>query len=440
MSDDHYSEILRRDPRAERIARNRLHPLHSSVCVGGQSTEIRGPSGLLRKNPHTVGFIGPNGIKRIDRLKGNAVAINGRRNAQSHQEALLPLHKIAEPAFTIIVVPDMVGGRLTAHDKDVLGQAHKLARAIEADSNETGVVMAVAFGVCKEESFDRAGVDRLLLLDSAEYEGYCPEQKIAALAQVEARFKPQYWLFPDSVHGGTDLGSRLAARLGERPVAQAWQVDTKISICRGAGGSVDITRVTPRLLMLAEECANPIDESRHEVLPVAWESIPVVSPQLLDKGQVAVDPNAIPLAEAEFILSAGNGINNWDQFHTIAAALGATEGASRVAVDDGYMPRFRQVGASGTWVTARVYLAVGISGAIQHMQGIGQCDKVVTINTDAGCDMVKRADLSVIGDSETVLGELLSLIETFRRQPHQSPDSVSNSVQNGAKEGAENAA
>ncbi|MCT5937372.1 DUF3482 domain-containing protein [Pseudomonas aeruginosa] len=97
-----------------------------------------------------------------------------------------------------------------------------------------------------------------------------------------------------------------------------------------------------------------------------------------------------------------------------AAALGATEGASRVAVDDGHMPRNRQVGATGTWVTARVYLAVGISGAIQHLQGIGACDKVVAVNRDAGCDMIKRADLSVIGDSTEILRALIRLAEAHR--------------------------
>ncbi|WP_036551674.1 electron transfer flavoprotein subunit alpha/FixB family protein [Neptunomonas japonica] len=430
MSDSDYSDILRRDPRGERIARNRLHPLHSTVAM--QVGEMRGPSGLLRKNPHSVGFIGPNGIKRIDRLKGNAVAMSGRRNAQSSQEVLLPLHQVREPAFTIVVVPDMVGGRLTAHDKDILGQAHQLARSMENDSTGLGAVMAVVFGSSKEDSFDKAGVDRLLLLDGSEYEGYCPEQQVTALEQVEARIKPQYWLFPDSVHGGTDLGSRLAARLGERPATQAWQVNTETTICRGASGSIDITRDTPRLLMLAQECANPIDETRHEALPVEWAPVQSVLPELHDLGQVAVDPNAIPLAEAEFILAAGNGITNWDQFHATAKALGATEGASRVAVDDGNMPRFRQVGASGTWVTARVYLAVGISGAIQHMQGIGQCDKVVTINTDAGCDMVKRADLSTIGDAEKVLDELVNLVATHRQQASHNHSAE--------KEGAKDAA
>lgn len=417
MSNDHRSELLRRDPRIEWIARNRLHPLHGTLGVSDE-VEVRGPSGLIRKNPHKVGFIGPNGIKRIDRLKGNgATAATGRRSgAQSGPQAVqLPLHSVEIPDFYIVVAPDMVGGRLTGHDKDVIGLAHKLIKGLE-DSNpeEKGAVLAVCFGESKEEGFDTAGVDRLLLLDGEEYQGYSPEQQLAALVQVEASYQPKHWLFPDSVNGGADLGSRLAARLGERPAVQAWQVDNETIICRGAGGTADITRSTTRLMMLAEECADAIDETRHEALAIELESVPAVIAQLQDQGQVAVDPNAIPLGEAEFILSAGNGIHNWDLFHKAAELLGATEGASRVAVDDGFMPRFRQVGATGTWVTARVYLAVGISGAIQHMQGIGQCDKVIAINTDAGCDMVKAAALSAVGDSEAILSELLTLAQAFR--------------------------
>ena len=415
-------EIVRRDPRAEWIARNRLHPLHGTISVG-EEAEVRGPSGLIRKNPHKVGFIGPNGIKRIDRLKGNAAAAaTGRRSGGAAQEVQLPLHKVENPDFSIFVVPDMVGGRLTSQDKDILGQAHKLARSDDGENAVQGVVVAVVFGELKDDSLDTAGVDRLIHLDGEEYQGYCPEQQLTALVHLDATYNPQNWLFPDSVHGGTDLGSRLAARLGERPAVQAWQVDRKTTVCRGASGSTDISRPTPRILLLAEECADPIDETRHEVQPIELGSVPRVINRMQDMGQVSVDPNAIPLAEAEFILSAGNGIHNWDQFHEAAEALGATEGASRVAVDDGFMPRFRQVGATGTWVTARVYIAVGISGAIQHMQGIGQCDKVIAINTDAGCDMVKRAALSAIGDSEEILAELLKLAREHKAGQSEGGD------------------
>ncbi|RBP84289.1 electron transfer flavoprotein subunit alpha/FixB family protein [Marinomonas rhizomae] len=406
--DSSLDSLLRRDPRTEWIARNRLHPLHSAVASTGQG-EVRGPSGLLRRNPHVIGFIGPNGIKRIDRENLSSAGLNSKKRTDEAKQTQLPLQIVENPDGYIMVVADMIGGRLTSHDKDILGLAHQLV----AESNRNTVVVLVCFGESKETQFDLAGVDRLIHLTADEFEGFAPEARVAALMQVEVQYQPERWLFPDSVHGGTDLACRLAAKLGERPVAQAWQVTASTTVSRGASSSQDILRETPRILMLMEECANAIEETRHQVLPMFVDGIEQTPPNLVDQGLIAVDANAVPLAEAEFILSAGNGIHNWDQFHATALALGATEGASRVAVDDGFMPRARQVGASGTWVTARVYLAVGISGAIQHMQGIGQCDKVVAINTDVGCDMVKRADLAVIADSEEVLAELSRLAEEY---------------------------
>jgi electron transfer flavoprotein alpha subunit len=188
-------------------------------------------------------------------------------------------------------------------------------------------------------------------------------------------------------------------------------------IGRAGAGQQDIQRALPRLILAAAECAEPVSETRHEARPVELAA-PVAHSltRLQDLGPVAVDPAQIPMAEAEFILSGGNGVKDWELFHQAAVALGATEGASRVAVDDGFMPRNRQVGATGTWVTARVYMAVGISGAIQHLQGIGACDKVVAVNLDPGCDMIKRADLSVIGDSAAILKALLERVAAWRQE------------------------
>ncbi len=397
--------ILRRDPRVEWIRRNRLHPQHDSLMV--QPVEEIGPSGLTRRYPHRVGFIGPNGIKRIDRLNNNAATsmMGARQSSQASVE--LPLHKVESPDFYIVVVPDMPGGRLSSHDKDVLGQAHQLVK----QSDGEGAVMAVVFGTHKEEQFDLAGVDRLLTIPDEVFDHYSPEQRAEVLAIIEAQYSPKHWLFPDSIQGGFEIGARLSAAINERPATQAWQVDSEHVVCRASGGRHDIKRVTPRVLLLAEECALPIDETRHEALSVDFEGTFNVESRIEDLGSVAVDPQAIPLTEAEFILSAGNGIHDWEKFHEAANVLGATEGASRVAVDDGFMPRDRQVGATGSWVTARVYVAVGISGAIQHLQGIGACEKVIAVNTDAGCDMVKRADLSVIADSNEFLRELIELIK-----------------------------
>ena len=399
------SDIIRRDPRAEWIARNRLHPLHAAM----QKVESSwmGPNGLIRKNPHAVGFIGPNGLKRIDR-SGAQQGGSQKRSAAS-EVVQLPLHIVEQPAFHIVVVPDMVGGRLGSHDKDLLGLARKLAGA-------DGAVVAVVFGEHKENAFDSAGVDRLLQIEGEAFDGYAPEQRVLALSAVESQLAPRHWLLPDSRSGGGELGRRLAAKLGERPATRVWQVADGRCIGRAGAGQEDLVRAAPRLILAAAECAEPVSDTRHEARPLELqEKVARSLPRIEDLGAVAVDPALIPMAEAEFILSGGNGVKDWALFHQAAEALGATEGASRVAVDDGFMPRNRQVGATGTWVTARVYMAVGISGAIQHLQGIGACDKVVAVNMDPGCDMIKRADLSVIGDSAAILAALIERVAAYRQ-------------------------
>lgn len=423
------SEILRRDPRKEWIARNRLHPKHLEVLAElgrGAASEWMGPQGLVRKNPHAVGFMGPHGIRRIDR--SGVQQGQGAGSARASAAVSKPRVEIDEPAFLVTVVPDMGGGRLSGHDRDLLGLARQLA---DADPDARGAVAVVTFGAAPED-VDEAGADRVIALEAVE--GFAPERRLVLLEAVEREFAPRHWLLPDSGLGGGDLGRRMAARLGQRPVTGLWQVieDPEAPLgwqctARGAAGSKDILRSLPRLVLALAECAEPISDTRHAATPLALEgelpeasepALPggVDAPWIEDLGQVPVDPAGVALSEAEFILSAGNGVRDWDGFHEAAKVLGATEGASRVAVDDGYMPRDRQVGATGTWVTARVYVAVGISGAIQHLQGIQPCEKVISINMDAGCDMVKRADLAVIGDAAAVLSALVARVQSAREQ------------------------
>ncbi|SDL27189.1 electron transfer flavoprotein alpha subunit apoprotein [Modicisalibacter muralis] len=426
------SELVRRDPRKEWIARNRLHPQHLEVLAelggGASPSEWLGPNGLMRRDPHAVGFIGPNGIKRIDRSGAQQAAAQSS-SRQAQPEDTRRRVEIEAPAFLVAVVPDMPSGRLSSHDRDLLGLARQLA---DAEPERPGAVLAVIFGEHKETHFDEAGADRLLHLAGEGFAGYMPEARIAALQSVERELTPRHWLLPDSTLGGAELGRRLAVRLGERPATQVWQIEADAAsehgwrcMARGAAGSSDISRTLPRVALALAECAEPVSETRHAAQPVTLaQGLPEVLGRIEDLGAVAVDPAGVALAEAEFILSAGNGVKDWDAYHHAAQVLGATEGASRVAVDDGFMARDRQVGATGTWVTARVYVAVGISGAIQHLQGIQGCDKVVAINLDGGCDMIKRADLAVIGDAGAILAALVAQVERYREQQRENRDAA----------------
>ncbi|MDW5378329.1 electron transfer flavoprotein subunit alpha/FixB family protein [Halomonas sp. HP20-15] len=427
------SEIVRRDPRREWIMRNRLHPEHLEVLAesgGGSSPcEWPGPNGLMRRDPHAVGFIGPHGLRRIDR-SGAQQAHAATSPGRPAEPAATRHHvEIESPAFLVAVAPDLPGGRLSSHDRDVLGLARQLA---DADPDNPGAVLAVVFGDHRESGFGEAGVDRLLHLSGDGFEGYAPEARLAALVAVEREFAPRHWLLPESTLGGGELGRRLAVRLGERPATHLWKIEASTEVAggwlatlRGAAERVDIHRALPRLALALAECAEPVSEACHAARSVTLDQpLPERLTRIEDGGAVAVDPAGVALAEAEFILAGGNGVGDWDDFHRTAQALGASEGASRVAVDDGFMPRHRQVGASGTWVTARVYVAVGISGAIQHLQGIQRCETVIAINSDPGCEMVKRADLAVIGDAGEILAALVELTERTRHQPEENRDAA----------------
>ncbi|MCW8328459.1 electron transfer flavoprotein subunit alpha/FixB family protein [Photobacterium sp. SDRW27] len=403
------SKVSRRDPRHERIQRNRLHPQHHILAA----------QDLVNQSQASVVSSGANSETSLETSSGTMPAIE----PQGWNASRLPLHRVEHPEFYIAVVPEMSGGRLTSADRDMLGLAQQLANGGFTHDcmngqkiNGCGAVLAVVFCSIKDDRFADAGVDRLLDLSLLGEEGYQPEFQLALLLQADKQFSPRYWLIGDQAMNSADLGRRLAARLDERAATGVVEIDDSWIWCRAGQSAKEYRRPHERILLVAEQIAEPVSKYRYQAIPVeldpvALEMTSLVASKIDDLGLVAVDPGSVSLVEAEFVFAGGNGVTDWPLFHQAAAALGATEGASRVAVDDGNMPRSTQVGASGTLVSARVYLAVGISGAIQHLQGMAHCNTVIAINLDPGCAMVSRADLSVIGDSSEILQALVNSIK-----------------------------
>ncbi|OLO03984.1 electron transfer flavoprotein subunit alpha/FixB family protein [Salinicola socius] len=403
--------VRRLDPHAERARRNRLHARHLEFArPAWRWTSV---DGVTRINPHALGAIGPNGIKRIDR-SGASVETSAAGGPQTSAEPVRRRITIDDPAGYILVVPELPEGRLGDHDRDLFGLARQLADGTDL------AVTAVTFR-SDVDGFEEAVADRIMDL-SEDIEGrYDPESRLAALVEVEDMLAPRHWIFADSLPDGGDLGRRLSARLSSRgesrgaedppPATRVWQFADGKTRSR-AGDRLDILRDVPRVLLALPECAEPVSETRHEARTIVLEPVARTSEEtgdenrpsgVIDRGRVTVDPQQIPLAQAPFILSAGRGVSDWEGYHHAARVLGASEGASRVAVDDGNMPRARQVGATGTFVSASCYIAVGISGAVQHLQGIARCQRVIAINSDPSCDMVKRADLAIIADGDALL-------------------------------------
>jgi electron transfer flavoprotein alpha subunit len=375
-------ERLRRDPRAERMG---------SAPPAVPQAETIAPSGRIRRDPRA-----PRAALRKEAQPAARVSD-------------LPRVVIDDPAFYVLAVPDLEDGRLSSLDRDLLGAARLLA-----DAGRGAVVLLAPQSARQSarEDFAAAGADRLLSVTLPP--GYAPEAKAAAVWDAIAALQPRHVLFPDTAAEGGDLGRRIAVALGERPAARVVKLTAQEAVSRGNGGQSDFVGPVARVLLLAPEAADPPSGARWEAR--ASPSVePRVAPRWIgDGGLAATDPNAVPLAEADFIVSAGNGVTDWPAFHNVAGALGAAEGASRVVCDAGLLPRARQVGASGTLVEPRCYLAFGIAGAPQHLQGIARCERVVAVNTDLHADMVKRADLAIIADAQAVMPALTRLARERR--------------------------
>jgi electron transfer flavoprotein alpha subunit len=128
---------------------------------------------------------------------------------------------------------------------------------------------------------------------------------------------------------------------------------------------------------------------------------------------LAPDAATVDLAEAGRIVGGGAGLRSTEQFDqlaTLGAQLGASVGATRVITDRGWVGHERQIGTTGVVVDPDLYLAFGISGAVQHTSGLGHPDHVISVNTDAHCPMMQLADLAVVADANEVLAALVGLL------------------------------
>ena len=141
----------------------------------------------------------------------------------------------------------------------------------------------------------------------------------------------------------------------------------------------------------------------------AVEAVAATGPRLFRRAPLP-DTGGIPLKGASRIVSGGLGVGsaeNWPRIEAFAARIGAAVGASRAAVDMGWVPSTRQVGFSGQKVAPDVYVAVGISGAVHHLAGIGGARRIVAINKDPEAPIFQVADVAIVGDYQAVLDAAL---------------------------------
>ncbi|MGF6756271.1 electron transfer flavoprotein subunit alpha/FixB family protein [Paraburkholderia sp. GAS42] len=357
---------------------------------------------LKRIDPRRPFTITAEGLKRITAGVAGAAGLTGfPAPGSAHREQPKPRRTTATPQRVMLVAAHADRGALDDHARQALAAA-----ALIADAH-TEVVLLV-FG---EFTGDAAalGADKLIELPMFDRRRFAPIDALNALAACIAAYAPVHVFMPDNATGDGDLGRRYAAAVNASVATHVVEIDATHVATYVQANSAFAARGLPEVVLLAPHAVDPKLPFIGAGERVVWrfDGEPVSSKGVVrDLGIEEIDAARLALEEADFIVSAGNGVSDVAAFERLASTLGAAIGASRVAVDDGKFTRDKQIGATGKTVEASVYIAFGISGAVQHLQGIKDCRHVIAVNLDASAPIAKRANLTVIADARETIAAL----------------------------------
>lgn len=311
----------------------------------------------------------------------------------------------------ILVVGELRGSEPSPWTLELVTGASALAAEIG------GHVTALIPEGSDVEALERYGAEIVVRIDGA-VEQPPVELTVAAARELVAAEQPRLTLFPDSL-SGRDAASQVAAAL-ELPFISACEritlteaLPTAIRSC--FQGQLSATLDLPDGPAIATVCEHtfPARETHQPGHAQSRSVDPQSDPRVVVINALPPDPDSLDLREADVLVSGGLGVGGsagFELLERLARLVGGTTAASRAAVDQGWVPRSKQVGQTGTSVAPRVYFACGISGALQHMVGIRGAGKVVALNSDQAAPIMKEADLAAVGDAAEVLPLLLQAL------------------------------
>lgn len=259
------------------------------------------------------------------------------------------------------------------------------------------------------------GAEKVYVVDDAEIKGYLVAPKAEALQQIAAQASPAAILISSSAEG-KEIAGRLAVKLDSGLITDAVDVQegpvTTQSVFAGNFTvQAKVTQGTP-IITVKPNAAAPEEAAGAGTV----ENVSVTVSDSAKKAQiVASQPRQSSgrpeLTEAAIVVSGGRGTGgDFSEVESLADSLGAAVGASRAAVDSGWVPHTFQIGQTGKTVSPQLYIAAGISGAIQHRAGMQTSKTIIAINKDEEAPIFELVDFGVVGDLKTVLPAATSAI------------------------------
>lgn len=328
----------------------------------------------------------------------------------------------------IWVIGEHRDGRWHAATWEVLEEARVLAAALDVSLS----VVLLGYQIeALTSALGERGAGSVYLSDHPLLLTYSTDAYLAVLVALVADYRPRVLMLSHTPNG-EDLAARLAARLrwtyvGECVAAKAAEGDALEitrpmyqnrvhAVLRVPAGACAVVTLRPGVRAAGRPSAGP----RCEIV----RTRPELSEEMLrvrSCGFIPADPATVDLSEAEVIVAGGRGVGGPSRWHVVqglASSLAAAVGGSRVALDEGCIPRQRVIGQTGKSIRPRLYFAVGISGATQHVGAIRDSELIVAINSDPAAPILKLADLGVVGDLHDIVPSLIrSLDGVDAKQP-----------------------
>ncbi|MEJ7809124.1 MAG: electron transfer flavoprotein subunit alpha/FixB family protein [Gemmatimonadaceae bacterium] len=306
-------------------------------------------------------------------------------------------------------------------------EAVTAARAVaDAKGGEVHALLIGAPGIAvSAEQLGRYGADLVIVVEHAGFAHYNPE---AAAATVAERLRGGAYVaafFSASAHG-RDLAPRVAAKLGLPLAADVVEFDAaaepmtaKHPINTGKVIATLTLSATPALITLRPGAVPPVETPRAARVEVAQPGADPAASRVVVREMTQGDSAKLDLADAPVIVSGGRGLKAAENFKLVeelAEAFGnAAVGATRAVTDDGWRPHSDQIGQTGRLVSPDLYVAIGISGAIQHLAGMRTSRTIVAINRDKDAPIFKIADYGIVGDVFEIVPALTKAVREARK-------------------------
>ena len=312
----------------------------------------------------------------------------------------------------VLVLVDHVDGAVKKPTLELLTIAKRLGEPSAVFIGAADKGQAVA------DAVKAYGAEKVYVVDDAEIKGYLVAPKAEALQQVAATASPVAILIP--ANGETnEVAGRLAIKLGSGLIinavdVQAGGVTTQSVFAGNFTVDAKVTTGTPIITVKPNSAAPEESAGAGAVTPVAVTISDAAKTAQIVASQPRQATGRPELTDAAIVVSGGRGPGgDFTAVEALADELGAAVGASRAAVDSGWKPHTFQVGQTGKTVSPQLYVANGISGAIQHRAGMQTSKTIVAVNKDEEAPMFELVDFGVVGDLHTVLP---ALVEEIKRR------------------------